>query len=106
MFGTDQTQPQEPQEELNFMEDFKAQPKEVEDIIMGILYGAINAEGLENIEGCIKDTDSFFQDVLSAVQDFEKKSASGMSAGIKKLGDAINDVKDGIVQCEGVEADF
>jgi hypothetical protein len=84
------------------MEDFKATPKEVEDIVMGILYGAVNAEGLENIEGCIKDTDAFFQDILIAVEDFEKKSVSGMSAGIKMLADATLAIKDDITQCEGV----
>ena len=63
---------------------------------MGVLDGAVRAEGLENIEGCVKDTEAFFSDVLSAVQDFEKKSPAGVTSGIKKLGDALNDVKDGI----------
>lgn len=69
---------------------------------MGILYGAVEAEGLENIEGCIKDTDKFFQNILMAIQDFELKSAVGMAAGINKIGDAIYDVSDDIALCEGV----
>jgi hypothetical protein len=99
--GTD-----EKQEEIKIMENLKATPKDVEQILMGVLDGAVRAEGLENIEGCVKDTEAFFSDVLSAVQDFEKKSPAGVTSGIKKLGDALNDVKDGIKQCEGVEADI
>jgi hypothetical protein len=94
-----------PQEELIIMEDFEASAKEVEDIVAGILYGAVDAEGLENIEGCIKDTDAFFKDILSAVKDFEKKTPAGMADGIKKLGDAVLEIKDDIAECEGVEAD-
>jgi hypothetical protein len=105
LLGTDQQQPAEAQDDKVITEDYKAITKEIEDIVMGILYGAVQAEGLENINGCIEDTEKFFKDVLSAVQDFETETASGMSAGIKKLGDAIMDVKDGIIQCEGVEAD-
>lgn len=87
-------------------ENFDAEPKEIEDIVMGILYGAVEAEGLENIEGCIKDTDKFFQNILMAIQDFELKSAVGMAAGINKIGDAIYDVSDDIALCEGVQADM
>jgi hypothetical protein len=92
--------------ETHILEDFKSTPHMAEDIIMGMLYGAVEAEGLEHVEGCIKDSDIFFQDVLSAVQDFEKKTVAGMSAGIKKLGEAFHEAQDGIKECKGVEADI
>ena len=83
-------------------EDFK---KEVEDIVAGILEGAVNAEGLENIEGCIKDTESVYKDVEEAVADFEKKTPDATAEGIKLLGEAIVALKDDIKECKGVVAD-
>lgn len=103
--GTDQKETDHKQEEQIIMDNLKATPKDVEQIIMGVLDGAVRAEGLENVEGCIKDSEAFFSDALSAVQDFEKKSVSGVTSGIKKLGAALRDAKDAIKQCEGVEAD-
>lgn len=60
--GTDQEQ-----QEIKIMKNFKATPKDVEQIIMGVLDGAVRAEGLENVEECIKDSEGFFSDILSAV---------------------------------------
>merc|ERR1739838_1117435 len=46
-------------------------------IFGGILEGAIEAEGLDNLEKCIKDITTVVEDVEEAVQDFEKKTTSG-----------------------------
>jgi len=48
----------------------------------GILYGAVDAEGLDNIEGCIKDTELVYKDLEEAVQDLEKGTAASVIAGI------------------------
>ena len=103
--GTDQTEVPDVGP-TKIMPDFKGNVHQVEEIVAGILVGAVEAEGLENIEGCIKDSEHFFDDVLDAVQDFEKHTASGKIAGMKKLGDALHDVMGGVKDCSGVEADL
>jgi len=45
----------------------KAYSPEVAQIIEGILVGALNAEGLSNIENCIKDSRIVFDDIEEAV---------------------------------------
>jgi len=81
-------------------------PAEVEQIIIGILEGAINAEGLENIEECITDTETFYGEVETAVKDFEKHTAEGTVEGLKILGEAVMQIKGDIKTCEGVVADW
>lgn len=83
----------------------KAYSPEVAQIIEGILVGALNAEGLSNIENCIKDSRIVFDDVEEAVQDFEKKTAAGSTAGLAKVGDAVMEIKTMMSVCPGVEVD-
>lgn len=79
--------------------------KEVAQITEGILIGALNAEGLENIESCLVDAEHIFGDVKSAIGDFEERSASGTSKGLKELGDAVIQISHMMKDCHGVVAD-
>ena len=47
----------------------KMNPKfqEAIDIVSGILEGAIDAEGLDNIEGCVKDGELILEDTYDAI---------------------------------------
>eukprot|EP00355_Strombidium_rassoulzadegani_P003039 CAMPEP_0168612918 /NCGR_PEP_ID=MMETSP0449_2-20121227/3173_1 /TAXON_ID=1082188 /ORGANISM="Strombidium rassoulzadegani, Strain ras09" /LENGTH=186 /DNA_ID=CAMNT_0008653515 /DNA_START=3 /DNA_END=563 /DNA_ORIENTATION=- len=81
-------------------------PKDGLEIVKGILEGAVDAEGLDNIEECLVDTETIVQDAEEAVADFEKKNAAGIAAGLEKLGDAVMEMKDEIKDCEGVKADL
>lgn len=44
---------------------------ELAQITEGILIGALDAEGLDNIEGCLKDGGHLFGDMKNAIGDFE-----------------------------------
>lgn len=46
--------------------------KEAVEIIGGILQGAIKAEGLDNIENCIKDSEIIIEDTAAAIKYFKK----------------------------------
>lgn len=81
-------------------------PTDVEQIIIGVLEGAVDAEGLENIEGCVKDTETLYSEVEAAVKDFEKHTAEGTIEGLKMLGQAVVEIKEDIKECEGVVADW
>lgn len=86
--------------------DANAHLKEVAQITEGILIGAINAEGLDNIEHCLTDAEHIFGDIKSAVGDFEEKDASGTAKGLKQLGDAVITIGHMMKDCHGVEADI
>lgn len=75
-------------------------------IIGGILEGAIDAEGLDNIENCIKDITTVVEDVEKTVQDFEKKTAGGAIDGVKDIAKILKEVPGDIKDCEAVTADW
>jgi dihydroxyacetone kinase DhaKLM complex PTS-EIIA-like component DhaM len=58
---------------------------EAADIIEGVLKGAVQAEGLQNIESCVKDSEEIVGDVYHAVKDFEKKDKKDALAGLKLI---------------------
>ena len=80
--------------------------KEVAQITEGILIGAIDAEGLDNIESCLTDGEHIFGDVKSAIDDFEEDTASGTAKGLKKLGEAVVVISHMMKDCAGVAADI
>jgi hypothetical protein len=68
--------------------------------------GAIEAEGLDNIDHCITGASPIIADVKVAITDFEEKSAAGALAGLKELGKAVTLMKSEIQYCEGVKGDW
>jgi len=68
--------------------------------------GAINAEGLENIEGCIKDGETIFSDVKTGIQLLEKGDATDELKGLEAIASGIFEIKDAVADCKGVVADF
>merc|ERR1719183_2522201 len=54
-------------------------------ISKGFLEGALEAEGFDDIEHCIKDAESVITDAEAAIKDFEQKSAKGVLAGLKEV---------------------
>lgn len=84
----------------------KATVGEVAQITEGILIGAVNAEGLDNIEACLTDAEHVFGDVKAAVGDFEEKTASGTAQGLKELGAAVITISHMMKDCHGVVADI
>ena len=75
-------------------------------ITKGLLKGALKAEGLDNIENCINDTIQIVDNVEIAIDDFKKNSASATLDGLEHLAHAIMGMKDELVQCKGVVADW
>lgn len=77
-----------------------------EEITIGILAGAVNAEGLDNIKNCLHDDKIIIGDVMSAIPHFEKKDAKDVLEGIKLIGDAVSHIPSAITDCKGVVADI
>lgn len=70
--------------------------KELEEIVGGILKGALDAEGFTDIEKCIKDAETVFADAKIAVDDFKKKDVADVIAGIKEVAELLKVVKSGM----------
>ena len=68
--------------------------------------GAIEAEGLDNIEHCITGVSPIISDVKIAIADFKKKNAAAVLDGLKHLGTAVTEMKSEIQYCEGVKGDW
>jgi hypothetical protein len=80
--------------------------KAVEQIVVGILLGAINAEGLENIQNCIKDGETIYTDVQTGIALLQKGDAADELIGLETIGAGIFEIKGAIADCKGVVADF
>jgi len=80
--------------------------KEIAQIVEGILIGALKAEGLDNIENCIKDGETIYSDVKDGIALLEKGDAADELAGLKKIGAGVVEIKSAVSDCEGIVADF
>ena len=78
----------------------------MESVVAGLLEGAVEAEGLENIKSCLTDTEALYGDIDAAVIDFEKKTSAGVQDGLAKLGDATVQITKMLTACPGVVADW
>lgn len=75
-------------------------------IVIGLLEGAIQAEGLDNIEACIANSEQILKDVEIAVRYLEKEDAQDVLLGLKQLGKVVFEIIPALKNCKGVEADF
>ena len=80
--------------------------KDAEQIVMGILEGAVKAEGLDNINNCIKDAETIYTDVKDGVVLLKKGDAADELNGLKDIAAGVFKIKDAVTDCEGVVADF
>lgn len=87
-------------------EALKFNLNDAEQVAAGILWGAVEAEGLDNIKGCIQGAELIFDDVKAAMQDFEEETPEGTIAGLKELADTIFAIGNEAMTCKGVIADF
>jgi hypothetical protein len=75
-------------------------------IVEGFLKGAVQAEGLTDIEKCIQDAEGVVSDVETAVTDFKKKDLSDIVAGFKALADMVGKVKSAMSDCGHLSGDM
>lgn len=80
--------------------------KKMEEIVGGLLKGAIDAEGLTNIDTCITDVEGIYSDTLTAVADFEQGSVTSVIAGVKEVGVLLHLVQTSMKDCEQIPADW
>jgi len=79
---------------------------QVEEIVTGVLKGAVNAEGFNDIAKCIDDVEHVLGDATTAVSDFKKGGASNVIAGLKEVADLLKTVKTGMTDCSATSADW
>lgn len=80
--------------------------QEFVDIVSGVLMGALNAEGFNDIEKCIQDVEHVFTDAKTAIADFEKGDVSSVIDGIKEIADLLKSVQAGMKDCSSLKADW
>jgi len=78
----------------------------VEQIVTGILKGAVNAEGFNDIATCMNDFGVVLGDAENAVKDFKAGGASNVIEGLKQVGDLLKYVKVGMTDCSNTKADW
>lgn len=93
---------EEPQHQLTKVES----DAKLENIVAGILQGALDAEGFDDINSCIQDNEVVFQDAEEAYLDFTSKDFKKITEGVKKVADLLTHVKTGMSDCSHLKADW
>lgn len=75
-------------------------------IFEGMLIGAVRAEGLDNMEACIVGADDIISSVTRAVQDFERKNARSILAGLREMGRVVREIPPTLKGCKNIRADW
>jgi len=78
----------------------------VEQVVEGVLIGALDAEGFDDITKCITDAEGVVTDVEKAFNDFEKNTTQGAISGVKDIADLLKNIKSGMQDCSHLEADW
>ena len=78
----------------------------VEEIVTGVLKGAINAEGFNDIAKCMNDVTVVIGDASNAVADFKKGGASNVIEGLKQVADLLKNVKVSMADCTATKGDW
>merc|ERR1712110_628917 len=68
----------------------------------GILEGFV-AKEMPSVISCVKDSETTFTDFKKAVQDFEKKSLSGVKNGLHELAQGLESLKSALTDCAGAK---
>jgi hypothetical protein len=89
----------------------KQQPSQVdivkmEQIVDGLLKGALHAEGFDDIAHCIQDVEEVVADAETAVADFKAGDIQHVIDGVKEVGELIKVVKQGMQDCSHIKADW
>ena len=98
-----------PTQEVMFQHKFdnlKLDIIELEQIVDGVLRGATNAEGFNDIAKCVTDLENVLGDANTAVKDFKAGGATNVVAGLKAMGDLIKQVQAGMQDCSSTQADW
>ena len=82
----------------SFIADFNLNV--AKSIFEGVLKGFTEREAPDILE-CLQDGENSFNAFKTAVSDFEKKSLSGVKAGLGELAKGLDDLKQAISDCKG-----
>jgi len=78
----------------------------LEQIVEGVLRGALHAEGFDDINHCLTDAEHVFTDAENAYNDFKAGGTSKVIDGVKQLADLLKNVKSGMKDCANIKADW
>lgn len=67
--------------------------------LAGLLQGTLH-KSVPSTDECIGDAERLVKEFKEVVTDFEKESFSGVKAGIHKVGDIVDEVKDDFKHCQ------
>merc|ERR1711933_10075 len=77
--------------------------KEAEFIAVGLVEGFVSDQ--PDLQTCVGHSGSSVKDVEEAVKDFEKKTASGVLAGLRKLSESLDEIPKALEACKASAAD-
>lgn len=74
-------------------------------ITEGFVKGALDAEGFDDIEKCIKDGETLVSDSETAFTDFKKRDVKDVIAGLEAVGAGIKAIEAGLQDCGHLKDD-
>ena len=80
--------------------------QKVEQIVKGILIGALDAEGFTDIITCMGDAKTVLSEVESSIAYFRKGGVHNVLDGLKDLGHVLEGIQGDMKDCSGIKADW
>ena len=76
-------------------------------IVSGLLKGALDAEGFDDIEKCLGDGEVIVKDAEKAYTDFSgHPTIDEVIDGVEEIADILKEVKYGMKDCSSIKADW
>jgi len=76
------------------------------DVFEGALAGFFDSSEFRDLKSCANDTVSAYDEIKAAIDNIEQKTGSSVEQGIKDLGAALTNLKDGLATCKAAEAEI
>jgi len=87
-------------------DDYEYTVKDFEELVVGVLEGALETSEPPTMKECIKNGEAMFLEIAQAVEDLKDGTKEGSEAGIKLIGEVVQEASGELVECQVAVDDF
>ena len=80
--------------------------QDIEDFMAGFIKGVINENDLDKIEVCLKDASGLEKELEEAITDFSKGDVTSIIAGVKLVGQMVQEFPTDLGDCQAMQTDL
>ena len=85
--------------------EYGANIASVEEFVGGLMYGLLQKDDLPEIKLCLQNEQKLESEIETAIADFEKKDFKDILAGVKVVGEIIQELPTDLADCKNIQDD-